>query len=101
MSVLDGTVQDGYVGNMFHRWNTMIDKNNFHHGDINNDPLYENDHPERQKRYLLKDKDVIGEARVVPHDDDDGALKMYDDQGESAWNHHPDPNQVLIDHEND
>lgn len=50
------------------------------------------------KKFQADSKDVVGEAQVIPMDDNDGVLHFYDIQGESLYTNPPDDNLPLIDH---
>ena len=87
-----------FMDNPFTRWNQQIDDNPHHHGDWDDYSLFETDNFERMKPYQADSKDVVGEAQVIPMDDNDGVLHWYVIQGESAYTHPPDDNLPVIDH---
>lgn len=87
-----------FINNQFHRWNDNIDKNAYHHDDVDRHTLYENDNLERMKPFQMDANKAEDDCTVVPIADDDGLYEHYDLQGESAWTNPPDPNKPLIDH---
>lgn len=100
-AITEGLVFENFIDNQFHRWNSNIDKNSYHHDDIDRHTLYENDNFERMKPFQAKSKDVEGNTTIIPVDDNDALFHFYDQQGESIYTNPPDPNMPLIDHQLD
>ena len=87
-----------WINNKFNRWHKSFEKYSSHLDDIDDVPLHTTDNFERFKKYLAKDKDVVGITRPIPMQDDDEKFEPYDMFGESLYTHPPDHNHILVDH---
>jgi hypothetical protein len=80
------------------RWHKSFEDYPSNHSDIDDIVMHETDNFERSKKYLSKNKDVVGTSPAIPREDNDEKYSFYDIQGESPYSNPPNPNQITIDH---